>query len=84
MAELHDVVTGHGWYAPAEDHPDRDWWECMIEDLHEAEVELASLPLEHRRAATYLLRDDLDVEDQAADIRRAINEARGQRSGEDR
>lgn len=76
MVRLHDVITTESYYLDADDEgpEDRDWWEGVIDDLHEAEVELASLPVDLRRMATHLLEDMStgDVEDEPARIRKAI------------
>jgi hypothetical protein len=55
---------------------DRQWWHETLADLHAAEVELASLPADHRQAASVLQgeRADDDLEDAARIIRTAIEE----------
>jgi hypothetical protein len=82
IMRLHDVTTRFEDYSQAawEDlsADDREWWTATLAEIHEAIVELESLPIEHRGRAKEELTANTseDLEGHASVIRRAIEETR--------
>jgi hypothetical protein len=82
ITRLHDVTTRFEDYSQADwdtlSTDDREWYSTTLEAIHEARVELESLPQEHRSRAKEDLftRETNTIEDDPAIIREAIEATR--------
>ena len=74
--QLKDISTLFSDYSEESweslDADGQQWWCDVLADLHAAEVELASLPADHRAAAREAVRHDDDLQGAAGRIRAAV------------